>query len=73
MKAVLVHIKGSRRGKTEVLDKNKVVVGTDPASTLLFDPAMDTTIAPRHAEIEWRECEYVLRDLVEGTFVNDEQ
>lgn len=73
MKAVLVHIKGSRRGKTEVLDKNKVVVGTDPASTLLFDPTMDTTIAPLHAEIEWRECEYILRDLGKGTFVNDEQ
>ncbi len=73
MKAVLVHIKGSRRGKTEVLDKNKMVVGTDPTSTLRFDPDMETTIGPQHAEIEWRECEYVLRDLGKGTFVNDEQ
>jgi S1-C subfamily serine protease len=73
MKAALVHIKGSRKGRTDVLDKNKLTVGTDPANTLCFDPKIDTTIAPHHAEIEWRECEYVLRDLGRGTFVNNEQ
>lgn len=73
MKVALVHIKGSRRGKTEVLDKDRMTVGTDPACTLCFDPTIDTTIAPFHAEIAWRDREYVLRDLGKGTFVNDVQ
>lgn len=69
----MIHIKGSRRGKTEVLDKDKITIGTDPANTLCFDPLLDAAIAPFHAEIEWRECEYVLRDLGRGTFVNGNQ
>ncbi|HHT9119497.1 MAG TPA: trypsin-like peptidase domain-containing protein [Candidatus Hypogeohydataceae bacterium YC41] len=73
MKAVLVHIKGSRRGKTEVLNKNKIRIGTDTSCDLRYDSIVDTTIAPSHAEIEWRECEYILRDLGKGTFVNNEQ
>ncbi len=73
MKAVLVHIKGSKIGKTEVLDKSKIKVGTDPDNTLCFDPTIDVYTAPFHAEIELRDCEYVLMDLVEGTFVNNER
>jgi len=75
MKAIFVHLSGSKRGKTEFFTDSKISVGTDPSCNLNFDQSKDKSTAPFHAEIHLRECDYVLKDLdsAKGTFVNNRQ
>lgn len=73
MKMVIVHISGSKRGKTEVFGEEKLKVGTDPANELRFNPSVDRGTAPLHAEIEWKDCDYLLRSKAVDTFVNGRQ
>lgn len=70
MKIVAVHISGSKRGKTEVFRVERLKIGTDPASELCFDPSVDRTTAPLHAEIELRDCDYLLRSRRADTMLN---
>ncbi len=73
MKAIFVHLSGSKRGKTEVFTDSKISVGTDPSCNLSFDQPVDKSTSSFHAEINLQECDYVLKDLdsAEGTFVNN--
>ena len=73
MKVLIVHLSGSKRGRTEVFGEERIRVGTDPDSQLRFDPLLDRSTSPFHAQIEWRDGEYLLKDLVKGTFVNNQQ
>ena len=75
MKAIFVHLSGSKRGKTEFFTDSKISVGTDPSCNLNFDQSIDTSTSAFHAEINLQECDYVLKDLdsAEGTFVNNRQ
>ncbi len=73
MKIVFVHLSGSKRGVTEVFTADRLRVGTDPANELRFDPSADKAAAPFHAEIELHDCDYLLRNKADGTFVNDQQ
>ncbi|MCI0483762.1 MAG: trypsin-like peptidase domain-containing protein [candidate division NC10 bacterium] len=71
MKASLVHLSGSKRGKTEVFQREWLRIGSDPESDLAL---LERPVAPRHAEIRFENCEYLLRDLgPDGTFVNGGQ
>ena len=75
MKAIFVHLSGSKRGKTESFTDSKISVGTDPSCNLNFDQSIDKSTSSFHAEINLQECDYVLKDLdsAEGTFVNNRQ
>ncbi len=75
MKAIFVHLSGSKRGKTESFKDLKISVGTDPSCNLCFKPDIDKATSSLHAEINLHECDYVLKDLEsdEGTFVNNRQ
>ncbi|MEP9411005.1 MAG: trypsin-like peptidase domain-containing protein [Candidatus Brocadia sp.] len=72
MKAVFVHLTGSHRGNTEVFASEKISIGTDASADLHFDPVIDKNTSSYHAEIQFRECDYVLKDKgsTRGTFVN---
>ena len=73
MKAIFVHLSGSKRGKTESFTDSKIDVGTDSSCKLRFNPLIDKNTSPLHAEIKLRECDYILKDLdsSKGTFVNN--
>ncbi len=75
MKAIFVHLSGSKRGKTECFADSEIRVGTDPSCNFNFDQSIDQNTSPFHAEIILQECDYVLKDLdsVKGTFVNNRQ
>jgi S1-C subfamily serine protease len=72
MRFVLVHLSGSRRGETREFEVDRLTIGTDPANDLVFDPARDPAVSPRHAELSVENCELILRDKGSqgGTFVN---
>ncbi|OHB87857.1 MAG: hypothetical protein A3D13_09355 [Planctomycetes bacterium RIFCSPHIGHO2_02_FULL_40_12] len=73
MKAIFVHLSGSKRGKTESFTDSKIDIGTDSSCKLKFNPLADKNTSTLHAEIELRECDYILKDLnsSKGTFVNN--
>ncbi|MHC4321327.1 MAG: trypsin-like peptidase domain-containing protein [Planctomycetota bacterium] len=75
MKAIFIHLSGSKRGKTEFFTDSKISVGTDPSCNLKFDQSLDKSTSSFHAEINLQECDYVLKDLdsAKGTFVNNRQ
>ncbi|MFQ5846752.1 MAG: trypsin-like peptidase domain-containing protein [Candidatus Methylomirabilales bacterium] len=72
MKATFVHLSGTKRGETEVFQREWLRIGSDPESDLTL---AERPVAPRHAEIRFENCEYLLRDLgsPDGTFVNGGQ
>lgn len=69
MKATFVHLSGSKRGETEVFQREWLQIGSDPQTDLKLQ---GRPVAPLHAEIRFENCEYLLRDLgsPDGTFVN---
>ncbi len=73
MKAIFVHLSGSKRGKTESFTDSKIGIGTDSSSNLRFNLLTDKNTSPLHAEINLKECDYILKDLdsSKGTFVNN--
>lgn len=73
MKAIFVHLSGSHRGRTEVFSSGKISIGTDSSNDLQFDAEIDTGTSPQHAEIQLKDCDYVLWDKnsSKGTLVND--
>lgn len=73
MKAIFVHLTGSHRGDTEVFVSEKISIGTDTAANLRFDPEIDRYTSHYHAEIQLKECDYILKDKgsATGTFVNN--
>lgn len=72
MRFALVHLSGSRRGRTQEFAVNRLTIGTDLANDLTFDPIRDPAVSPAHAELSVENCELVLRDKGSqgGTFVN---
>ncbi len=72
MKIVFVHLSGSKKGVTEVFTEERLKVGTDPGNELCFDPSIDKAAAPFHAEIELKDCDYLLRNKAVNTFVNNQ-
>ncbi|KKO20003.1 MAG: hypothetical protein BROFUL_01274 [Candidatus Brocadia fulgida] len=73
MKAIFVHLTGSRRGNTEVFSIDTISIGTDAEASLHFDPEIDRSTSKYHAKIRLQECDYVLEDQgsVKGTLVNN--
>ena len=73
MKAVFVHLSGSRRGNTEVFASEKISIGTDSSNDLRFDSNIDSNTSSHHAEIQLNECDYIVRDKgsLKGTQVNN--
>ena len=73
MKAIFVHLSGSKRGKTESFTDSKISIGTNSSCNLRFNQLTDKNTSPLHAEINLKECDYILKDLgsSKGTFVNN--
>jgi S1-C subfamily serine protease len=73
LKAIFVHLTGSRRGNTEVFSIDTISIGTDAEASLHFDPEIDRSTSKYHAKIRLQECDYVLEDQgsVKGTLVNN--
>lgn len=73
MKAIFVHLSGSKRGKTEFFTSSKINIGTNDSCNLRFEQATDKNISSLHAEIRLERCDYILRDLdsSKGTLVNN--
>ena len=73
MKAIFVHLSGSKRGKTEFFTDSKIGIGTDSSCNLRFNLLTDKNTSPLHAEINLKECDYILKDLdsPKGTFINN--
>ncbi|WKZ14926.1 MAG: trypsin-like peptidase domain-containing protein [Candidatus Jettenia caeni] len=73
MKAIFVHLSGSRRGNTELFASHKISIGTDTSNDLCFDPILDENTSKHHAEILLSNCDYVLKDKgsAKGTLVNN--
>ena len=73
MKAIFVHLSGSKRGKTEFFTDSKICIGTDSSCNLRFNLLTDKNTSPLHAEINLKECDYILKDLdsPKGTFINN--
>ncbi len=74
MKIIFVHLSGSKRGKTEVFDGERLLIGTDSSCNLRFDPVIDKFTSSLHAEIEFKDSNFVLRDKdsQRGTLLNRE-
>ncbi len=72
MKASFIHLSGSKRGETEVFQREWIQVGSHPESDLNLQ---GRPVTLRHAEIRFENCEYHLRDLgsADGTLVNGRQ
>lgn len=70
MKAIFVHLSGSKRGKTEFFDNSSINIGTDGSCNLRFD--IDKNMSSFHSEIHFEDCQYTIKDLEtpEGTLVN---
>ncbi|MDR4496593.1 MAG: trypsin-like peptidase domain-containing protein [Candidatus Scalindua sp.] len=75
MKAIFVYLSGSKRGKTEFFVGPKISIGTDASCNVRFEPAIDISTSPFHAEMRFEKCTYILKDLgsTGGTFVNNRQ
>lgn len=73
MKAIFVHLSGSKRGKTEYFADTKINIGTGPSCNVRFEPSLDRNTSPLHAEIRFEKCTYILKDMDSngGTFVNN--
>jgi S1-C subfamily serine protease len=75
MRATFLHLSGSKQGRVETLDLDRIRIGTDPTNDLAFDPARDAPVASFHAVIRFANGEFCLSDLWTsgGTFVNAQQ
>lgn len=73
MRATVIHLSGSRRGRSETFDRDRIRIGTAPDCDLRFDPAADRAVSAAHAEIRFENCDFILSDTSSagGTFVND--
>ncbi len=73
MRATFIHLSGSRRGRSETFDQDRIRIGTAPECDLRFDPEVDQAVSPAQAEIRFENCDFILSDTFSagGTFVND--
>ncbi len=73
MKAIFVHLSGSKRGKTDSFINQKISIGTDSSCNLRFEQSIDKSTSTFHAEICLEKCDYILKDLdsSRGTLVNN--
>lgn len=71
MGATFIHLSGSKRGKVETLAEEVIKIGSGKECHLRFDPQGDPFVASLHAEIRFENCEYILSDKGQGTYVNN--
>lgn len=71
MGATFIHLSGSKRGRIETQAEEIIKIGSGEECNLRFDPQGDPLVARQHAEIRFENCEFILSDRGEGTFVNN--
>lgn len=69
---MFVYLSGSHRGKTEVFSSERITIGTDASNDIKFNTNEDPNTSNFHAEINLKECDYLLSDKgsSKGTLVN---
>lgn len=72
MHSTIVHLSGSKRGRSETFDRDLIRIGTAAGCALRFSALKDPAVSPHHAQIRFENCEFLLTDLgsAAGTFVN---
>lgn len=75
MPCKLVHLAGSKKGRTDTFAGPRIRIGRDPGNDLCFDPYEDRDASSKHAEISIEGEQWWLDDLgsTNGTFVNGER
>lgn len=71
MGVTFIHLSGSKRGEVETLAGEIIKIGSGEECALRFDSQSDPLVAPLHAEIRFENCEYILSDKGQGSFVNN--
>ncbi len=70
----LVHLSGSHRGRAVTLKGHKFSLGSSRHCRIRFSTLLDAPVKPHHADVQFVDCEYLLRDRSGGrSFVNDQQ
>ncbi len=72
MHSTIVHLSGSKRGRSETFDRDLIQIGTAAGCALRFSAVKDPAVSPHHAQIRFENCDFLLTDLesATGTFVN---
>src|SRR5689334_3616157 len=72
VKAQIKILGGGRKGATAVFSKPELLVGRHPAADIRFDPDLDLDVSSRHAQMDYRDGDWYVRDLgsSNGTYVN---
>ena len=70
----LTRLSGFERGNSVRFDSSPIVLGTEAASSVRFDPTWDKTVSARHATIEWNGNAWVLVDQSrEGCWISGQR
>ncbi|MGR3317713.1 MAG: trypsin-like peptidase domain-containing protein [Candidatus Anammoxibacter sp.] len=75
MKLAFVHISGSKKGHTEVFEKDTIQIGTHPSCDLRYKEVNDKDICSFHAEITCNNDSVIIKDIKTkaGVFVNKDR
>lgn len=66
------HVRGSRSGKSDVVDRESILIGRGDGNDVILDAFQDPTVSAQHAEVRLENGEVVLYDMgsLNGTFLN---
>jgi len=65
---------GFEKGRSKTFTNSPVILGTDDASSLRFDPVWDKTVSPRHLSLTWRDNAWWLENhSTYGTFIDGQR
>jgi len=69
------HLTGSSAGQVQVLNSPSITLGRNPTNHVSFDPEADRMVSGLHAELNFHEGTWTIRDLgsSNGTFIGDQQ
>jgi len=65
---------GFEKGRSKTFTNSPVILGTDDASSLRFDPVWDKTVSPLHLSLTWRDNAWWLENhSTYGTFIDGQR
>jgi hypothetical protein len=75
MELKVKHLSGSRSGQVQSITTQSATIGRNPSNHVAFDPETDRAVSGLHAELQYRDGAWWLRDLgsSNGTWINGER